>query len=395
MAAKSLLANKVRSVLTMLGIIIGIAAVMSLVSVVQGFTNVQKEYYERMGTNRVNVYAYSYMSGGGDYSDEIAAYCETLSEYALGVSPNTQIWVDGVRYGTANTRNNSQLGSPPIYLGNEQFAVCNAFTLAEGRDLSYTDVKSYNQVVVIGAKLKEYLFSFKDAIGETITIGSVKFTVVGVYEPKDTSENEWYSYDYMCVIPQSMSRILNSNQPISQYVIKAKSSENTKIIIDLMTQYLERIIDTNTGSFYVYSDQQWIDETEAQYKIYSLVGGGIAGISLLVGGIGIMNIMLVTVRERTHEIGIRKAIGGARRSILAQFLIEAAVVCGTGGIIGIIVGFLGTVVAGKLILKTLLLPSAVMTIFAAAFSVFLGLIFGMYPAVKASGLQPVDALRAD
>ena len=127
----------------------------------------------------------------------------------------------------------------------------------------------------------------------------------------------------------------------------------------------------------------------------SLILGGIAGISLLVGGIGIMNIMLVTVTERTREIGIRKAIGGSRRSIIIQFLIEASVLCGVGGLFGVVLGYLGTLVAGKLILKTVLLPSVPMTIGAVAFSVVLGIGFGMYPAVKASGLQPVDALRAE
>jgi putative ABC transport system permease protein len=127
----------------------------------------------------------------------------------------------------------------------------------------------------------------------------------------------------------------------------------------------------------------------------SLVLGGIAGISLLVGGIGIMNIMLVTVRERTREIGIRKAIGGSRRSILIQFLIEAGVICGTGGILGILLGFLGTLVAGKLIFDLILMPSMPLSIGAVAFSVVLGITFGMYPAVKASALQPVEALRAE
>ena len=127
----------------------------------------------------------------------------------------------------------------------------------------------------------------------------------------------------------------------------------------------------------------------------SLIVGGIAGISLLVGGIGIMNIMLVTVTERTREIGIRKAIGGSRKSIIMQFLIETAVVCCCGGFIGVVLGYLGTVVVGKLLLDMFLLPSVGMTIGAVGFSVVLGIIFGMYPAVKASGLQPVEALRAD
>ena len=127
----------------------------------------------------------------------------------------------------------------------------------------------------------------------------------------------------------------------------------------------------------------------------SLVLGAIAGISLLVGGIGIMNIMLVTVTERTREIGIRKAIGAERRSIVVQFLIEAAVICGIGGIIGIALGCMGTLIAGKFMLDTILWPGAFITIGAFAFSVVLGILFGLYPAIKASGLQPVDALRAD
>ena len=127
----------------------------------------------------------------------------------------------------------------------------------------------------------------------------------------------------------------------------------------------------------------------------SLVLGAIAGISLLVGGIGIMNIMLVTVTERTREIGIRKAIGAERRSIVIQFLIEAAVICGIGGIIGIALGCIGTLIAGKFMLDMILWPSAFITIGAFAFSVILGILFGLYPAIKASGLQPVDALRAD
>ena len=127
-----------------------------------------------------------------------------------------------------------------------------------------------------------------------------------------------------------------------------------------------------------------------------MVLGGIAAISLLVGGIGIMNIMLVTVTERTREIGIRKAIGAERKSIIVQFLIEAAVICGIGGLIGIFIGYLGTLIAGKFLLDGMILwPGTAITIGAFAFSVVLGVIFGLYPAVKASGLQPVEALRAD
>ena len=181
----------------------------------------------------------------------------------------------------------------------------------------------------------------------------------------------------------------------SEFKVKAKDpATNTKAVTQI-TGFLKGKISQNTGYFNVYSPDTWQQQEEKQNTMMSLVLGGIAGISLLVGGIGIMNIMLVTVTERTREIGIRKAIGGSRRSIITQFLIEASVLCGVGGFLGVAVGFLGTVIAGKLMLQMLLLPSIPMTLGAVAFSVLMGVGFGMYPAVKASGLQPVEALRAD
>jgi putative ABC transport system permease protein len=157
--------------------------------------------------------------------------------------------------------------------------------------------------------------------------------------------------------------------------------------------FLKGLVGEN--NYWTYSDDQWQQSMNEQMGMISLVLGGIAAISLLVGGIGIMNIMLVTVTERTREIGIRKAIGAERKSIIAQFLIEAAVICGIGGIVGILLGYLGTMIAGKLLLQMILLPNTAITIGAFAFSVVLGIIFGLYPAIKASGLQPVEALRAD
>ena len=150
------------------------------------------------------------------------------------------------------------------------------------------------------------------------------------------------------------------------------------------------------SAYYVYSASEWLEEMNKMINMVIVILTGIASISLLVGGIGIMNIMLVTVTERTREIGIRKAIGAERRSIIAQFLIEAAVICSIGGIIGIAIGYVGTLIAGKLLLDgMILLPSIPITIGAFLFSVVLGILFGMYPAVKASGLQPVVALRAE
>ncbi len=283
-----------------------------------------------------------------------------------------------------------------IYLGSDQFSICNNFTLEQGRDLSYLDIKKYNQVVVLGSGIRDYLFGARNPLGETVTISGTPFTVVGVYKAKDPQkDSSSYSMDNMVVVPYTMNQMLNNSTSIEDFSVKAAGSQQANEAATLIQGFLSGLINQDNGYFYVQSENQYIDDNNQEAKVMSYVVGGIAGISLLVGGIGIMNIMLVTVTERTREIGIRKAIGGSRRSIVLQFLIEAAVVCCCGGIIGVLIGYLGTIVAGKLLLDLFLLPSMGMTLAAVGFSVVLGIIFGMYPAIKASGLQPVEALRAD
>jgi len=394
MAFKSIFTNKVRSFLTMLGIIIGVAAVLILVSIVQGSNRKLKELYESMGTNKINVFVYQF--NGQDITDDLYDYCLSLKELVDGVTPNGQYY-GVIKYMTKSTENTGdqamQYGHPQTYLGSDQYSLCNNYTLSQGRDICWLDVKNYNKVVVLGAKLKETLFDYRNPIGEKVTIAGHKFEVVGVYEAKGGEEN-WY-LDYMCVVPYTMSTLLNKTKTFNEFTVKAKNTEATTEAITRLTGFLMGRIDSGSGFFNVGSDNTRMKRSDEQNRMTSLVLGGIAGISLLVGGIGIMNIMLVTVRERTREIGIRKAIGGSRKTILIQFLIEAAVICVTGGLLGILLGYLGSLVAGKLILNIVLLPSVPMTIGAVAFSVALGISFGMYPAVKASGLQPVEALRAE
>ena len=399
MALKSIFSNKARSILTMLGIIIGIAAVMTLVSVVQGQNRYQREYYESLGTNKINVYAYSGW-GKSAVTQDLYDFCLGLNDLVLGVTPNARAYGYmtqlHIRYLATSTESNQNYWGAEIYLGSDQYSLCNNYTIAQGRDLSYLDIQKHNNVVVIGSKLKEYLFQYRDAIGERITIGGNPFIVIGIYEQKRT-QNDWedYNLNYRAIVPYTMNRLLNNSDEMSEFTVRAKSSEATKEAMAKLEDFLSGKIDMQYGWYSVYSENQWMESSEEQNRILSYILGGIAGISLLVGGIGIMNIMLVTVRERTREIGIRKAIGGARASILMQFLIEASVVCGIGGIIGIILGYLGTLVAGKLIMNMTILPQPGLTAGAVAFSVVLGIIFGMYPAIKASGLQPVEALRAE
>ncbi len=402
MAFRSIFSNKVRMVLTMLGIIMGITSVIVMVSVVQGSNQQMKEYYESIGTNQINVYASQW--DGRDITQKLYDYCLGLDELVLGVTPSGNAWsANGIKYRTMNT-NNMEYGSPQIMLGSDQYSICNNFVLAKGRDIAWLDVKNYKQVVVLGSSTAEYLFQYKDPIGETVTISGYPFTVIGVYEAKGSGSDAsslfggYDPYAYMnniAVVPYTMSRLLNKTDRIEQFIVKAASREATTEAITKLDGFLSGLIDSNRGYYYISSPNEYIESSNEQNRMMSLVLGGIAGISLLVGGIGIMNIMLVTVSERTREIGIRKAIGGSRRSIITQFLIEAAVICAMGGIIGLILGYVGTLIAGKLILKLTLLPGLPLSAGALGFSVLLGMIFGLYPAIKASGLQPVEALRAE
>ena len=410
MAFKSISMKKTRAFLTMLGIIIGVASVVIMVSVVQGQNRQTMEMFEKLGDNKITVQAYGYYDTNNETSQKLYDYCLTMSDLVEGITPDVEINETAtVQYGAKTIRindwNNGNYDwqtAMHIKLGSDQYGVCNNYTLAGGREMSYLDVEKTNAVCVLGAGAKEALFDFTDPVGEYITINGQPFKVVGYYEAVDLEG--WNELDNIIVLPYTFNRSMNNNSSIDSYVVKAKSAQATVEAMTLLTAYLSGMFPQNEmgycdfGGYNVNSDNSSAEQIQSQSNMQSLVLGAIAGISLLVGGIGIMNIMLVTVTERTREIGIRKAIGAERKSIIAQFLIEAAMICSIGGLIGIAIGYVGTMVAGKLLLSTttdVLLPSPIITLGAFLFSVALGVIFGMYPAVKASGLQPVVALRAE
>lgn len=403
MAFKSISTKKTRSFLTMLGIIIGVASVVVMVSVVSGQNKRNMEYYEKMGDNKVSVNANSYT--GQDMDQVLNDFVLGLGDLVLGITPEVQAWGEEmvVKYGaksysTQNYENWEDMIK--IVLGNDKYGVCNNYQVGGGRELSYLDLKNEKNVCMLGGGLKQKLFDYTDPVGETITVNGVPYLVVGWY----ASKNVEYSpeEDNFLLLPYTLNRVINKNQTISSWSIKASSAAATTQVITKLDGFLNGMFpkDENGmrqgGDFYVGSDNKWQEQMQQANLMQTLVMGGIAAISLLVGGIGIMNIMLVTVTERTREIGIRKAIGAERRSIIAQFLIEAAVICGIGGIIGILIGCAGSLIAGKFLLQGMILwPTKSITIGAFLFSVVLGILFGMYPAVKASGLQPVEALRAE
>ena len=403
MAFKSISSKKTRSFLTMLGIIIGVASVVVMVSVVSGQNKRNMEYYEKMGDNKITINANSYT--GQDMDQILNDFILRLGDSVIGITPNIQLFGNEmlVKYGaktysTQNWENWEEMVQ--VVLGNDRYGVCNNYQLAGGRELSYLDIENASNVCVLGGGLKQMLFDYTDPVGETITINGIPYLVIGWYAQKDISY--YPEVDNIVLLPYTLNRSLNKNQTISAWTVKAASASATTHVITQLDGFLNGLFpqdETGTrqgGDFYVSSDNSWQNQMQQASLMQTLVMGGIAAISLLVGGIGIMNIMLVTVTERTREIGIRKAIGAERRSIIAQFLIEAAVICGIGGIIGIVIGCLGTRIAGKFLLQGMVLwPNQTITIGAFLFSVVLGVLFGLYPAVKASGLQPVEALRAE
>ncbi|MCI8422959.1 MAG: FtsX-like permease family protein [Lawsonibacter sp.] len=412
MAFKSIALKKTRSFLTMLGIIIGVASVVIMVSVVQGQNRKTMEFYEKMGDNKITIQAMKYDDMDNEVSQKLQDYCLSLSDLLVGVTPDVEINEKVIiQYGaktlSVNDWESMRFGGSinwdemmHVKLGSDQYGACNNYTLAGGREMSYLDVEKTNPVCVLGSGAKEALFGFTNPVNETVTINGDPFLVVGYYNSMDIEY--WPEMDNIIVIPYTFNRTMNSNNTMDSYVAKAKDAQATVEAMTRLEVFFNGLIPMNADGYrengytYVQSNNSNAQEMEQQSMMQSLVLGAIAGISLLVGGIGIMNIMLVTVTERTREIGIRKAIGAERSSIITQFLIEAAVICSIGGIIGIGIGCVGTLIAGKLLLQeTSMLPSMTITLGAFLFSVVLGVIFGMYPAIKASGLQPVVALRAD
>ena len=408
MAWKSIAGKKGRSALTILSIFIGIAAVMTIVSVMEGMKEEMMKQLNAMGSNRLTVYMYSWMYDADgndispDYFPDLYDYCQSMKETVVGVTPNRQANATVV-YGTKNSANmetkydeqwNLISGPPTIYFGSDQYSACSNLTLAKGRDLAYLDMQNYNQVCVIGAEAAKIFFGTVDPVGKEVKINGNKFTVVGVYAPRgEEGENSINQMDNIFVIPYTMTRLLGGS--VDQYTVKVRSSEDMTEVTSRLGGFLKGLIPQRTGGYDVYNEGQWQQYQNETMNTISMVLGGIAAISLLVGGIGIMNIMLVTVTERTREIGIRRAIGAQRASIVTQFLIEAGMLCGMGGVVGIAVGTAGSVVVSRLMYQMTVYPPVWVGLAAFALSVALGVLFGSYPAIKASKLQPVEALRAE
>ena len=407
MAWKSIMGKKGRSALTILGIFIGIAAVMTIVSVMDGYRRFIISQYAAMGTGTLNVSCSTWLwdDQGNDISKDcfpdLYDFCNARKDI-VGITPNGYASAT-VIYGTKSSANMEYKFDDQGYITerppemryvSDQYSVCNNLTIARGRDIAYLDVEKYNQVMVLGWDAAKLFFGTSNPVGQTMQVNGNDFTVVGVYASRftDASANRSMQ-DNVIVFPYTIRRLLGGEKP-DQFTIKLTEDADINEVTARVKSFCDGLVGNN-GYAWVQSMDQYADMASQELNVIGGILAGIAAISLLVGGIGIMNIMLVTVTERTREIGIRRAIGAQRGSIVAQFLIEAGMLCGIGGIVGIGIGTIGSLILGNLMLHMTVFPSIPVTAGAFSLSVAIGVVFGSYPAVKASRLQPVEALRAE
>ncbi|MBQ7876069.1 MAG: ABC transporter permease [Clostridia bacterium] len=387
MAISSVWSSKVRSFLTMLGIIIGVAAVIVLVSMVSASTKSMKTQLESMGTNliTVNIVNRGWGSGRSVSVEEIESVCEQNSAYISACSPVVSSRAT-VKYGGENMTS-SLMGV------NSNYTEIRNREAVSGRFFTDADIETRNSVCVIGQYVVNEVFGGRDAVGQQVKINGEMFTVIGVLDQKSSNATSGGDDDVV-MMPYTKAQRLIRNSGITSFVVSAVSSDYTSVVTAVLENFLYKKF-KNENYYTVTDNASTIESIDEALAPMAALAAGIAGISLIVAGIGIMNIMLVTVTERTREIGIRKSIGARTGTILMQFLIESAVISGIGGIFGIVLG-----VAGSAGLSTMLdLP--VLTIFeqmgtiigSFLFSVAMGIGFGLYPARRAAKLNPVDALR--
>ncbi len=387
MALKSLAGNKLRAFLTMLGIIIGVIALVVLVSLVNGATGSITSAVSDLGSDLLTV---TISDDKGD-PVKLSTLTEWAEEDGIGeIAPCASTSATG-KYGS-DSDSITVYGTTPSYYEVEDL------NLLLGRFLLTTDVDCNNYVCVINETTATDLIGYLDCVGEEISLDGMKFTVIGVLEDNDSSLTATFSSGSMVAyIPYTTLLRLSSSigTDITEFYVSAEEDSDTTTAEAAITALLMEKFEEDEDAFEVSSQSVLEDTVSSITSILTALLGGIAAISLLVGGIGIMNIMLVTVTERTREIGIRKAIGATRGVILRQFLIEAIVICMIGCTIGIFLSWvilqLVSVVTASMSLSFTMNGSVILI--AIAFCFVIGVVFGLYPANKAAKMKPIDALH--
>ncbi|EHC5239047.1 FtsX-like permease family protein [Listeria monocytogenes serotype 1/2a] len=394
MAWKQLKASKLRSFLTMLGIIIGVASVILLVSLGNGVTQEVDDQMGDLGSNLITVVNSSVNPNDKYTYDEVMKYQNI--DGVKSVSPELS--------GQVNATFDYKSSSNKVIGTNDQYKAARSLEMKEGRFLLPIDTEYGQKVAVIGSTVASDLFGFGDPIGETIRLNGMPYKVVGVLKEKGASMMG--SSDDQIFIPISSAQRLLKDTNVRTIYVETKSAEDVDFVVNTLESRLaikfgdEKEQEKNASSaqmgpsYQVINQQEILNAFNTISTTLTTALGAIAAISLVVGGIGIMNIMLVSVSERTREIGIRKALGAKKRAILLQFLIESIVISVCGGVIGIIIGVSGALIFGSVSGISSGITAGTI-IFSFVFSLCIGVIFGIAPANKASKLRPIDALRSE
>ena len=388
MALSNIRTSKMRSFLTMLGIIIGVASVIVIVGLGNGMEIYMTEQFESMGTNSLSVTIMGRGSGRSVSVDDMYEIVEENSDSLSMLSPTVTMQASA-KIGTETTSYTSITGV------SEDYFTMKDYTVAQGRGLQYVDMLRRGKVCVVGSYINRNYYAGQ-AVGQTIKLGGNTFTIVGVLD--EIADSTEASSDDAVFVPYSTAARL-SGTTITSYTVAAIDADHAAQGKTALENALFEIFDDD-NAYMVISMAEILDMMTQMLGVMITILAAIAAISLVVGGIGIMNIMLVSVSERTREIGIRKALGAKERYIMTQFVIEAATTSAIGGALGILLGEGLSSVATVIIVNALqtemaVTPSAGSITLAVGISVAIGILFGYLPAKKAARLNPIDALRYD
>ncbi len=392
-AIQNVWSNKLRTFLTMLGIIIGVMAVIVIVGLGNGMTQSMRDSFSAMGTNTLSINIWGYGSRTVTVEDVYAIGTKN-PDLIRSISPQIDFRSNTPKVGTTTYRYSNVAGV------DENFTSMKNYTVAQGRGLQYMDMKDNKQVCVIGDYLNRVAYGGR-GVGQTIKLGPYKFRIVGVLNAKVNNTSMQQGSDDDCIyLPYTIAMRLSNTAMASSYIAimsdESKANEAKAVVEAYLTDLFK-----SDSAFYVYSASEWLEEMNNMINMVIVVLTGIASISLLVGGIGIMNIMLVSVTERTREIGIRKALGAKERVILSQFVVEAATTSALGGVLGIVLGYIVSMAANHVLpmissdIDVTVSPSFNSIAVAFGISVFIGVLFGYLPAKRAARLNPIEALRYD
>ena len=387
LAVKNIVSSKTRTLLTMLGIIIGVAAVIVIVGLGSGLEGYVTDSFSSMGTNTLTVMVMPRGSTRTLEVEDMYDLVEENSEYLDLCSPTASM-MGSVKIGSDTT-------STSVSGVSEDYLKIKGYALSKGRGLQYSDIDRRAKVCVVGAYVDQAYYG-GSSVGQTLRVGGQSLTIVGVVEQQSDELEEGGTDDFL-YLPYSTASRLSGR--ISTFTVTVKSEDTLAESKAALESALYSFFESD--DFYtVTSMSEMLETMTSMINILVLVLAGIAAISLVVGGIGIMNIMLVSVTERTREIGVRKSLGAKERYIMQQFVIEAAVTSALGGVIGILIGYGLSAVATKVVTSVMeaaltVAPTMGAVLLAFGISVGIGILFGYLPAKKAAVLNPIDALHYD